>query len=318
MARELAPVARHPRPEGARAHPSHEGSDSWTDTACLATCPVNRGESREGYLGSPFLPARQDAGRHQAISEARPAPDSGLASERRLGRPYRPDWIKTAPTRSKRRRIDYCVINDLPALVWAANLANLELHTFLDRVPEIERPTMLAFDLDPGEGVDIIACCQVGLWIQKILQHLSIECFPKTSGSKGLQLYVPLNTVTDYQQTKAFAHALAERMQREHPRQVVSKMLKNLRVRKVLVDWSQNDAHKTTVCVYSLRARNRPAVSTPLTWDEVASALRRRTPPVFGPHDVLVRIKKSGDLFEPVLKLKQKLPTIESLNEANP
>jgi len=231
--------------------------------------------------------------------------------------PYRPDWIKTAPAKSKRRRIDYCIINDLPALVWAANLANLELHTFLHRAPEIERPTMLAFDLDPGEGVDIIACCQVGLWIQKILKHLSIECFPKTSGSKGLQLYVPLNTLTDYGQTKAFAHALAERMQREHPRQVVSKMLKKLRVRKVLVDWSQNDAHKTTVCVYSLRAKNSPTVSTPLTWDEVAAALRRRTPPVFESHDVLVRVEKCGDLFEPVLKLKQKLPTIESLNEAD-
>ncbi len=176
---------------------------------------------------------------------------------------------------------------------------------------------MLAFDLDPGEGVDIIACCQVGLWIQKILKHLSIECFPKTSGSKGLQLYVPLNTLTNYGQTKAFAHALAERMQREHPRQVVSKMLKKLRVRKVLVDWSQNDAHKTTVCVYSLRAKNSPTVSTPLTWDEVAAALRRRTPPVFESHDVLVRVEKCGDLFEPVLKLKQKLPTIESLNEAD-
>jgi bifunctional non-homologous end joining protein LigD len=178
--------------------------------------------------------------------------------------PYRPDWIKTAPTKSKRLRIDYC-----------------------------------------------------GLWIQKILKHLSIECFPKTSGSKGLQLYVPLNTLTNYGQTKAFAHALAERMQREHPRQVVSKMLKKLRVRKVLMDWSQNDAHKTTVCVYSLRAKNSPTVSTPLTWDEVAAALRR-TPPVFESHDVLVRVEKCGDLFEPVLKLKQKLPTIESLNEADP
>ena len=231
---------------------------------------------------------------------------------------YRPDWVETAPAKGKHRHIDYCVINDLPALIWAANLANLELHTFLHRAPEMERPTVLAFDLDPGEGADIIDCCQVGLWIQKILENLSIECFPKTSGSKGLQLYVPLNTLTNYGQTKAFAHALAEHMQQEHPKQVVSKMLKNLRAQKVLVDWSQNDAHKTTVCVYSLRAKNRPTVSTPLTWDEVAVALRKRSPLVFEVDDVLIRIKKYGDLFAPVLKLKQKLPTIESLNENRP
>ena len=130
----------------------------------------------------------------------------------------------TAPVKSKRRRIDYCVINDLPALVWAANLADLELHTFLHRASEMERPTMLAFDLDPGEGVDIVACCQVGLWLQKILESLTIECFPKTSGSKGLQLYVPLNPPTNYDETKAFADLLAERLEREHPQQVLSKM----------------------------------------------------------------------------------------------
>jgi bifunctional non-homologous end joining protein LigD len=232
--------------------------------------------------------------------------------------PYRPDWIRTAPVMSKRRRIDYCIINNLPALVWAANLADLELHTFLHRAPEIERPTMLVFDLDPGEGMDIVACCQVGRWLQKILESLAIECFPKTSGSKGLQLYAPLNTPTNYHETKAFAHAVAERLEREHPQQVVSKMQKHLRVGKVFVDWSQNDPYKTTVCVYSLRAKNRPTVSTPLTWNEVATALRKRASLVFESDDVLVRVKKWGDLFKPVLELKQKLPTIESLNEDNP
>jgi bifunctional non-homologous end joining protein LigD len=232
--------------------------------------------------------------------------------------PYRPDWIRTAPVMSKRRRIDYCIINNLPALVWAANLADLELHTFLHRAPEIERPTMLVFDLDPGEGTDIIACCQVGRWLQKILESLAIECFPKTSGSKGLQLYAPLNTPTNYHETKAFAQAVAERVESEHPKQVVSKMQKHLRVGKVFVDWSQNDPYKTTVCVYSLRAKNRPTVSTPLTWNEVATALRKGASLVFESDDVLVRVKKWGDLFRPVLKLKQKLPTIESLNETNP
>ncbi len=228
---------------------------------------------------------------------------------------HRPKWIETTPVESEDRRIDYCMINDLAALVWASNLANLELHTFLHCAPKIEIPTMLGFDLDPGEGTDILLCAQVGLWIRDLLERLGIESFPKTSGSKGLQLYVPLNTPVSYDKTKAFAHALAELLESEHPDQIVSKMQKKLRVGKVFVDWSQNDEHKTTVTVYSLRAKDRPTVSTPVSWEEVELALQQKDPNrlVFESDDVLERIEKNGDLFEPVLRLKQKLPSLKAL-----
>ena len=228
---------------------------------------------------------------------------------------HRPKWIETTPVEGEDRRIDYCMINNLPALVWASNLANLELHTFLHCAPKIDVPTTLAFDLDPGEGTDILLCAQVGLWIRDLLKSLGIESFPKTSGSKGLQLYVPLNTPASYDKTKAFAHALAERLESEHPDQIVSKMQKKLRVGKVFVDWSQNDEHKTTVTVYSLRAKDRPTASTPVSWEEVESALRKKDPNrlVFECHEVLERVEKNGDLFEPVLHLKQKLPSLKAL-----
>ena len=228
---------------------------------------------------------------------------------------HRPKWIETTPVESEDRRIDYCMINDLAALVWASNLANLELHTFLHCAPKIEIPTMLGFDLDPGEGTDILLCAQVGLWIRDLLERLGIESFPKTSGSKGLQLYVPLNTPVSYDKTKAFAHALAELLESEHPDQIVSKMQKKLRVGKVFVDWSQNDEHKTTVTVYSLRANDRATVSTPVSWEEVELALQQKDSNrlVFESDDVLERIEKNGDLFEPVLRLKQKLPSLNAL-----
>ena len=231
---------------------------------------------------------------------------------------HRPKWIKTARVASEGReegKIDYCVMNDLPALVWAANLADLELHTFLHRAPAISRPTALAFDLDPGPPADIVQCCQVALWLKELFTELGLEAFPKTSGSKGLQLYVPLNTATNYDKTKAFARAVAERMEREHPELVVSRMQKTLRKRKVLIDWSQNDDHKTTVNVYSLRAKERPTVSTPVTWKEVADCLKRKSADslTFLSDDVLKRVKKLGDLFEPVLELKQRLPSLKEL-----
>jgi bifunctional non-homologous end joining protein LigD len=229
--------------------------------------------------------------------------------------PHRPQWVKTTNVpRKDGSEINYCLMNDLPALVWAANLADLELHTFLHRAPAIETPTVLAFDLDPGPPADIILCCQVGIWLKDLLAKLKLESFPKTSGSKGLQIFVPLNTRVTYEKTKAFAHDVAESLEREFPDVVVSKMQKNLRSGKVLVDWSQNDPHKTTACVYSLRAKEHPTVSTPVTWTEVASALKRKNAELmtFEVDDVLKRAKKLGDLFAPVLKLKQKLPAFES------
>lgn len=224
--------------------------------------------------------------------------------------PSRPKWMKTTNVaRKDGSEINYCMINDLPALVWAANMADLELHTFLHRAPQIETPTTLAFDLDPGPPADIVVCCKVGLWLKDLFAKLKLESFPKTSGSKGLQVFIPLNTPVSYEKTKSFAHAVAETLEHEFPEIIVSKMQKNLRGGKVLVDWSQNDPHKTTVCAYSLRAKEYPIISTPVTWDEIAAALKRKSAKllVFEAGEVLKRVKKHGDLFAPVLKLKQKL-----------
>ena len=228
---------------------------------------------------------------------------------------HRPDWVDTTRVSSRRREgfIDYCVINDLPALVWAANLADLELHTFLHSAPKLEFPDFVAIDLDPGDPADIINCCEIALLLKKLFDRLALKSFPKTSGSKGLQIYVPLNNKrTGYDRTKAFARALAENLQAAHPDLVVSRMQKNLRRGKVLVDWSQNDEHKTTICVYSLRAKDHPTVSTPVTWKEVTEAKKNGDSGLltFEARDVLKRIKRRGDIFEPVLTLKQKLPEI--------
>lgn len=225
---------------------------------------------------------------------------------------HRPPWVQTAPIWSEgnKRVMDYCLANDLPTLVWAANLADLEIHTSLARSKEPGRPTVLVFDLDPGPPADIVQCCQVGIWLREILLTDGLECYAKTSGSKGLQVYAPLNTRVTFDSTKTYAKNLAERLEREHPGDVVSKMLKSLRTGKVLVDWSQNDSHKTTVCVYSLRARQQPTVSTPVAWEEVAHCLKKKQADalVFASDDVLPRVEKLGDLFAPVLRTKQKLP----------
>ena len=224
--------------------------------------------------------------------------------------PHRPEWVKTADVpRKEGGEVHYCVLDSLAALVWAANLADLELHTFQHKAPAFTKPTTVAFDLDPGAPANIVQCCEVALQLRKLLSEWKLECFPKTSGSKGLQIYVPLNTATTYEKTKPFAHALAERLERDLPELVVSKMQKSVRGGKVLVDWSQNDAHKTTVCVYSLRAKEHPTVSTPVTWNEIAAAAKKKTPLVFESEEVLRRLKKMGDLFADVLTLKQKLPT---------
>jgi bifunctional non-homologous end joining protein LigD len=220
--------------------------------------------------------------------------------------------------RSEGGEISYCIIDSLAALVWAANLADLELHTFLHRVPAINRPTALAFDLDPGAPADLVSCCKVGLQLNDLFTALKLESFPKTSGSKGLQVYVPLNSATTYEKTKEFAHTVALLLEQRSPDFIVSKMQKSLRKGKVLVDWSQNDDHKTTVNVYSLRATERSSVSTPVTWDEIRKAVKanRATSLQFESEDVLRRVKVKGDLFSPVLTLKQKLPSLAALKNA--
>jgi bifunctional non-homologous end joining protein LigD len=230
---------------------------------------------------------------------------------------HRPDWVKTAPvwSDSNHRTIHYILANDLATLVWIANLASLELHPSLSLAEDIATPTMIVFDLDPGPPANIVECAQVGLWVRNIFEHFGLESFPKTSGSKGLQIYVPLNTKTSYGQTKPFAHAVARLLEQEHPELVVSDMKKAVRTNKVFVDWSQNDEHKTTIGVYSLRARERPTVSAPVTWDEVEQALKKKDAQrlVFEAADELARVEKMGDLFEPVLRLRQKLPQLAGL-----
>ena len=233
---------------------------------------------------------------------------------------HRPEWVKTARVWSEgnNRWMDYCVFEDLPTLVWAANLADIELHTSLSLGKEILRPTFLVFDLDPGPPANIVQCCQVGIWVRDIFARLGLKSFAKTSGSKGLQIYVPLNTAVTYDDTKPFAHEIARMLERQYPQQVVSDMKKTLRTGKVFIDWSQNDDHKTTICVYSLRAKERPTASTPVKWDEVENCLKKGDASllVFEADNVVERSKKFGDLFEPVLKLKQKLPPLKALDGA--
>jgi bifunctional non-homologous end joining protein LigD len=225
---------------------------------------------------------------------------------------HRPKWVQTARvwSESNDRFMNYCLVQDLPTLAWAANLADLELHTSLSRKNKIGRPTMMVFDLDPGAPADIVQCCQVGLWLRDLLGQLKLKSFAKTSGSKGLQIYVPLNTAVSYDQTKNLSLALAQYLEREHAELVTSSLSKAVRKGKVFVDWSQNDEHKTTICVYSLRARQEPTVSTPLGWNEVENCLKKKKADLlrFRSDQVLARVEKRGDLFEPVEELKQKLP----------
>jgi bifunctional non-homologous end joining protein LigD len=233
---------------------------------------------------------------------------------------HRPEWVKTAPiwSRHNRRHINYLLVDDLPTLTWLANLASLEIHPSLAKAEDINCPTMMVFDLDPGPPANIVQCAEVGLWLREIFEHWGLESFPKTSGSKGLQIYIPLNTPTTYDVTKPFAHALARLLEHDHPKMVVSDMKKELRKGKVFVDWSQNDEHKTTVSVYSLRARERPTVSTPVTWEEVEQTLKKKDASllVFEVPEVLQRFEKKGDLHAPVLKLKQKLPDLRGVAAA--
>jgi bifunctional non-homologous end joining protein LigD len=229
---------------------------------------------------------------------------------------HKPEWVKTAPIWSgrNRRTIHYVLADDLPTLVWLANLAALELHPSLALATDITCPTEMVFDLDPGPPANIVQCCQVGLWLREIFEHFGLRSFPKTSGSKGLQIYVPLNTPTTYDVTKMFSHALAQLLEHDHRELVLSEMSKQARTGKVFVDWSQNDEHKTTVAVYSLRAREHPTVSTPVTWEEVERAFKKKDAGllVFEAPQVVARFEKMGDLFEPVLELKQRLPDLKA------
>jgi bifunctional non-homologous end joining protein LigD len=208
--------------------------------------------------------------------------------------------------------VNYTLAQDRPTLIWLGNLADIELHTSLSLAAAVERPTMLVFDLDPGSPATIVECCEVGLVLHGLFSQLGLRTVVKTSGSKGLQVYVPLNSDVTYKQTKPFARRVAELLEQRMPELVVSRMTKRLRPGKVLVDWSQNDAHKTTVTVYSVRARERPTVSTPVTWDEVARCRESGDAALlsFDTDDVLARVAEHGDLFAEVVTLSQRVPAL--------
>lgn len=221
---------------------------------------------------------------------------------------WRPEWLDAVrgPGESD-GPIDYCRLGEVAAMAWAANLAALEIHSPMARGHDVETPTMLVYDLDPGEGTGLAECCAVAESLLEVLDAVDLQAWPKTSGSKGLQLYVPLNTPHTHTQVSAFARATGQLLERQTPDQITTTMGKNKRVGKVLIDWSQNSRHKTTIAPYSLRARPTPTVSTPLTWDEVAAgvdgaALR------FEAAQVLDRIEEHGDLFAPTVTLEQVLP----------
>jgi bifunctional non-homologous end joining protein LigD len=227
---------------------------------------------------------------------------------------FTPPWVKTIPVprlETAGPDIRYIAINDLPTLVWVASLANLEIHPFLHRAPRLDRPTSMVFDCDPGEGANILDCARVALMLREVLDELGLESYAKVSGSKGLQVYVPLNSAITYEETQPLAKALAELLAQREPKLIVSEMAKRLRTKRVFIDWSQNAQYKTTVSVYSLRAKTyKPYVSLPVTWQEVEAALTARDVDAlfFTPEDALERLDQFGDLFKQVLTLKQTLP----------
>jgi bifunctional non-homologous end joining protein LigD len=218
--------------------------------------------------------------------------------------------MRTQPIRSEDGYIDYCQFDSVADVVWAANLAALELHTTMARAATPGNPTMVVFDLDPGEPAGVLECADIALWIRDLLAGIGFECCVKTSGSKGLQVYLPLNGENDYDHSTGFAKYVAEAMERESPDRVVSVQKRDLRKGKVLVDWMQNSFHKTTVCAYSLRARDEPTVSTPLRWEEVEAAHRAGDARMltFTTADVLERVAEHGDLWAPTLDRRQELP----------
>ncbi len=226
---------------------------------------------------------------------------------------HRPDWVATAAVHLSKKTVDFCVCEDLPTLVWLANLAALELHTSMHLADAQDRPATMVFDLDPGPPATIVECCRVGLWLQGMFENLGLQAFAKTSGSKGLQIYVPLNSPgATYAQTKGFARAVAELLEASEPELVVARMSKDARAGKVFIDHSQNDEHKTTVCVYSLRARERATASTPVTWDEVRACLDAGDPEllVFEARQVVERHAEHGDLFAGVQSIVQEVPSL--------
>jgi bifunctional non-homologous end joining protein LigD len=238
--------------------------------------------------------------------------DGGSFFEKRCPE-HRPEFVHTVRLgrEGKDKVVDHCDIRDLPSLVWVANMASLELHTSLARAPDTSMPTCVVFDLDPGEPAGIRECAQVALWIKQITDRLDLVACPKTSGSKGMQVYVPVNTPTTYEATRGFSLAVGQLLEKVHGDLVLTVMTKAKRTGKVFVDWSQNTLTKTTVCVYSLRAKQVPTASTPLTWDEVERAAAGEDELRFLATHVIERVQEHGDLFAPVLDVTQELPVLQ-------
>ncbi|HVW46590.1 MAG TPA: non-homologous end-joining DNA ligase [Solirubrobacterales bacterium] len=227
---------------------------------------------------------------------------------------HRPDWVATARIWSDTHNgeIDYTLIEDLPSLIWATNLANIELHIALARVDDQDHPDSIVFDLDPGAPADVLDCARVALQIRSLLIQLGLDSYAKTSGSKGIHLHVPLNGTVTFAESRPFAKALAETFEKRFPDEVISKQARSKRAGKVLIDWSQNDPHRTTASVYSVRARERPTASTPVEWKELEAALDAKDAGalVFTVDDVLARIAAKGDLYAPLLTQRQELPDL--------
>lgn len=227
---------------------------------------------------------------------------------------HRPSWVRTARvwSRSRGAWMDYCLIDDLATLVWAVNLDTLEMHPTLARSVNLERPDFVVFDLDPGPPAGLVECCRVALLVSELLEGFGLKCFAKTSGGKGIQIYLPLGKEAGYEETRTFARAVALHLEREHPGLVVSRQAKAERRGKVLIDWGQNDFHKTTVSVYSLRAGERPTVSFPAEWSDIRRTAKdgRVARLVVESDDALSRVERDGDRFAPVLSLRQALPAL--------
>ena len=227
---------------------------------------------------------------------------------------YRPQFVRLTHVFSEtaQRNLSYCVIDDVASMIWLVNLAALELHPFLAHASDVYTPTYMTFDLDPGPGATLVDCSWVAVQLRDLLRQAGLESFPKSSGKKGMHVSVPLNTPCSYDDTKGFARALAMLLQKYHPDRVTANMRKELRRGRVFVDWSQNDEHKSTVCVYSLRVAERPTVSTPLTWEEVEAAIKANAPQslVFETEQVLDRVQAMGDLYAPVVTMKQTVPAL--------
>jgi bifunctional non-homologous end joining protein LigD len=225
---------------------------------------------------------------------------------------HRPAWAKTAEVRrDDGERMTVCLVNDLETLIWVENLASLELHVPLAKAGSPETPDSMVFDLDPGDQANIFHCSKVALILRDVLSHMHLISYVKTSGKKGLHVYVPLNRKeTTFEDTKQFSKAVAEIMQKNYPDLVTAKMAKEYRKGKVFINWSQNDSSKTMICVYSLRAREKPIVSFPLAWEELENSAVLGEPEKLQVmySDAVSRAEKKGDLFREVIVKKQKLP----------